>query len=86
LFADFWSLFGVRACQRAGVRYRAPKHFRHTYAHRVLTAGENLAAISTELWHKDVSITARVYAGFLTELKGRNFGSLVVERYGETRR
>lgn len=75
----------LRACRRAGVRYRAPKHFGQTYAHRMLTAGENLAAISAELGHKDVAVTARVYAGFLAELEGRNFGSLAAERYAETR-
>lgn len=72
-----------RACGRAGVRYRAPKHFRHTFAHRMLTAGENLAAISAELGHKDVAVTARVYAGFLPELDGPRFGALAAQRYGE---
>lgn len=72
-----------RACQRAGVRYRPPKQFRHTFAHRMLTAGENLAAISAELGHKDVAVTARVYAGFLAELEGRGFGALAAERYAQ---
>jgi len=75
---DAWK----RACLRAGVRYRAPKQFRHTYAHRMLTAGENLAAISAELGHKDVAVTARVYAGFLAELEARSFGTLAARRYG----
>lgn len=61
--------------------YRAPKQFRHTYAHRMLTAGENLAVISTELGHIDAAVTARVYAGFMAELEGRNFGSLAAEQY-----
>lgn len=76
---DAWK----RACRRAGVRYRAPKQFRHTYAHRMLTAGENLAAISAGLGHKDVAVTARVYAGFLAELEGRGFGTLAAKHYAE---
>jgi len=73
-----------RTCRRAGVRYRPPKHFRHTYAHRMLTAGEDLAAISEELGHKDVSVTARVYAGFLAELPGRRFGARAARAYGQS--
>lgn len=75
----------LHACRRAGVRYRAPTHFRHTYAHRMLSAGENLAAIRAELGHKDVAVTARVYAGFLAELKGCDFGFLAAERYAGRR-
>ena len=73
----------LRKCRQARVRYRAPKHFRHTYAQRMLTAGETLGAISAELGHKDVAVTARVYAGFLAELEDRGFGALAAERYAE---
>lgn len=66
--------------------YRAPKQFRHTYAHRMRTAGENSAANSAELGHKDFSVTARIYAGFLAEQERRNFGSVPAEQYREIRR
>lgn len=75
-----------RACLRAGVRYRPPKHFRHTYAHRMLTAGEDLAAIAREMGHKDVGVTARVYAGYLDEIEGRRFGLKAARHYGPDRK
>jgi hypothetical protein len=50
------------------------------------TAGENSAANSAELGHKDFSVTARIYAGFLAEQERRNFGSVPAEQYREIRR
>ncbi|MGH8606236.1 MAG: tyrosine-type recombinase/integrase, partial [Gammaproteobacteria bacterium] len=74
-----------RTCLRGGVRYRPAKHFRHTYAHRMLTAGEDLAFISRELGHKDLAVTARIYAGLLDEIgAGQDtFGQRANRMYGE---
>ena len=52
----------LEACGRADVRYGPPKQFHHTFAHRMLTAGEHIAAISVEMRHKNIGITAQFYA------------------------
>ena len=76
---DAWK----KACVRADVRYRPPKQFRHTFAHRMLTAGEDIAAISVEMGHENVGITAQFYAGFLRELKSKKFGDKAIVEYGQ---
>jgi integrase len=72
-----------RACRRAGVRYRPPSQLRHTFASRMLTAGEELPAIAREMGHKDVTVTARTYARLLKDLEGRQFGGKAVAAYGK---
>jgi integrase len=72
-----------RACRRAGVRYRPPSQLRHTFASRMLTAGEELPAIAREMGHKDVTETTRTYARLLKDLEGREFGGKAVAAYGK---
>ena len=52
-------------CKNAGVTYRKPYQTRHTYASMQLTEGENLAFISAQLGHTDVSFTLRTYASYI---------------------
>jgi len=51
--------------------------------HRMLTAGEDIAAISVEMGHENVGITAQFYAGFLRELKSKKFGDKAIVEYGQ---
>jgi integrase len=52
--------------KRAGVRYRRPYQTRHTFASRMLSAGEPLAWISRHLGHSTVTMTEQVYAKYIT--------------------
>lgn len=58
--------------KRAGVRYRNPYQTRHTYASMMLSSGENLAWVSSQMGHSNVLITARTYARWIvgTEQQG----------------
>lgn len=55
------------ALRRAGVRYRRPYQCRHTYASRMLSAGEPLAWVSAQLGHSSVLITAQIYARWIPD-------------------
>lgn len=48
------------------VRYRRPYQTRHTFASRMLSAGESLRWLSHHLGHSSVTITERVYAKYIT--------------------
>lgn len=52
--------------KRAGVRYRRPYQTRHTFASRMLSAGEPLAWLSNHLGHSSVTMTESVYAKYIT--------------------
>ena len=58
---ELWST----TCTRAGVRYRPPKHLRHTYASMMLSAGENVMWVAGQLGHADWSVTAKKYARWM---------------------
>lgn len=51
-----------RACERAGIGHRRPKDLRDTFASHLLSAGVQLAYVSSQLGHSDVAVTARHYA------------------------
>lgn len=51
--------------KRAGVRYRRPYQTRHTYASMMLTAGEPLGWIASQMGHTDLSMISRVYARWM---------------------
>lgn len=53
--------------KKAKVRYRNPYQTRHTYASMMLSAGENLAWVSSQMGHSNVLITARTYARWLND-------------------
>jgi len=55
------------ALKRAGVRYRRPYQTRHTYASMMLSSGEPLAWVSSQLGHSSVTTTARIYAKFIPD-------------------
>ncbi len=49
----------------SGVRYRPPKHMRHTYATLALSAGLPVEFISKQLRHTELETTRRHYARWL---------------------
>ena len=53
--------------KKAKVRYRNPYQTRHTYASMMLSSGENLAWVSSQMGHSNVLITARTYARWLND-------------------
>lgn len=57
--------FWIPLLKRADVRYRNPYQTRHTYASMMLSSGENLAWVSSQMGHSNVLITARTYARWI---------------------
>lgn len=53
------------ALKKAGVRYRRPYQTRHTYASMMLTAGEPLGWVASQMGHSDLTMLARVYARWI---------------------
>lgn len=53
--------------EKVGVRYRHPYMMRHTYASMMVSAGENMAWIATQMGHSDISMIARVYGKWMPE-------------------
>ncbi len=58
----------------AGVKYRAPKQLRHTFATLHIAAGENISWVAQVLGHSNVEITLRRYNRYIPDLT-RNDGS-----------
>lgn len=58
-------VFWTRTLKKAGVRYRAPKQMRHTFASQALSAGENIMWVARQLGHKHWTVTARYYARWI---------------------
>lgn len=53
------------AIRRSGIRYRRPYQTRHTWASMMLTAGEPLGWVASQLGHKDLAMLARIYARWI---------------------
>jgi len=49
-------------CDTAGLGHRRPKDLRDTFASQLLSAGVQLAYVSSQLGHGDVAVTAKHYA------------------------
>jgi integrase len=56
-----------KACAEAGVRYRPPKHLRHTYASWALSSGENPLWVAEQMGHEDTTMIFRVYAEWIPQ-------------------
>lgn len=59
--------FWVPALRRAKVRYRRPYQTRHTYASRMLTAGESPMWVAAQLGHSDWGMIRRVYGRWIPD-------------------
>lgn len=53
-------------CKRAKVRVLPPHSMRHSYASTSIADGVDLAALSHDLGHRDVTITGKVYVSYIT--------------------
>ena len=58
-----WSI----ALRKAGVRYRNPYQTRHTYASLMLSAGELLPWISSQMGHSTTAQTTKAYARYIDD-------------------
>ena len=56
-----------RTFKKSGVRRRTPKQTRHTFASRMLSAGEPLLWVSKYMGHSDPSMTLRAYSRFMPD-------------------
>jgi integrase len=57
----------IPVLKKAGVRYRNPYQTRHTYASMMLSAGESLPWLSSQMGHSNVLTTAKIYAHFIPD-------------------
>lgn len=64
----------IKACKQAGVRYRHPYMLRHTYASMMLTAGEDIGWIASQMGHRNPVLTGAIYAKWIPA-DGNNSGS-----------
>lgn len=54
-----------KACEAAKVRYRPPRHLRHTYATWMLMSREDPLWVSREMGHANVAITLKIYTKYI---------------------
>ncbi|MXS85326.1 site-specific integrase [Nitrosomonas sp. HPC101] len=66
--------------KKAGVKYRNPYQTRHTYASMMLSAGEQLAWVSTQMGHSNVLVTINTYARWIPGDGGQ--GSKALKMFG----
>lgn len=59
--------FWAPALRRAKVRYRRPYQTRHTYASRMLTAGESPMWVAAQMGHSDWGMIRRVYGKWIPD-------------------
>jgi len=72
------------ALRRAGVRYRNPYQTRHTYASRMLTAGESPMWVAAQMGHSDWTMIAKVYGKWIPDAQP-NAGMKAVEMFTQTK-
>lgn len=64
---QFREWFWRRALSACGVRYRPPHQLRHTYAHRMISAGYKVAWLREQMGHRSLKYTYDIYGGWLGE-------------------
>lgn len=57
----------IYALERAGVRYRNPYQTRHTFASMMLSAGENIMWVATQMGHVDTEMVMRTYGKWIPD-------------------
>lgn len=57
----------VPALRKAGVRYRRQYQTRHTYASMMLSAGESLMWVGTQMGHADWTMLGRIYGRWIKD-------------------
>ncbi len=52
----------------AEVRYRQPYQLRHTYASTMLSSGENIHWLATQMGHRDATMILRTYGRWIPDV------------------
>ena len=60
-------VFWAPALRRAKVRYRRPYQTRHSYASRMLTAGESPMWVASQMGHNDWGMIRRIYGKYIPD-------------------
>lgn len=55
----------VHTIKKAGVRYRNPYQTRHTYASMMLSGGENIMWVASQMGHVDTEMVMRTYGKWI---------------------
>lgn len=74
----FWKQWN-KVIKKSGIQYRPPYQCRHTYASMLVSKGENLSWVATQMGHVDIEMITRIYAKWIPqadnelgyELKGK---------------
>ncbi|HAT9646103.1 TPA: tyrosine-type recombinase/integrase, partial [Legionella pneumophila subsp. pneumophila] len=57
----------VHTIKRAGIRYRNPYQTRHTYASMMLSGGENIMWIASQMGHVDTEMVMKTYGKWIPD-------------------
>lgn len=57
----------IYALERAGVRYRNPYQTRHTFASMMLSGGENIMWVATQMGHVDTEMVMKTYGKWIPD-------------------
>jgi len=68
-----------KALERSGIRYRRPYQTRHTYASMMLSAGENIMYVASQMGHADWSMLVKVYGKWIPSGAVTKAGDLVAQ-------
>lgn len=68
-----------QALERANIRYRRPYQTRHTYASMMLSAGENIMYVASQMGHADWSMLVKVYGKWIPSGAATKAGDLVAQ-------
>lgn len=77
--------FWAPALRRAKVRYRRPYQTRHTYASRMLTAGESPMWVAAQMGHSDWGMIRRVYGKWIPDAQPEA-GMKAVAMFNQTKK
>ncbi len=71
----------IYALKKAGVRYRNPYQTRHTYASMMLSGGENMMWVATQMGHTDIQMVMKTYGKWIPDTRVKR-GYLPVNNWG----
>ena len=57
----------IHTMKKAGVRYRNPYQTRHTYASMMLSGGENIMWVASQMGHVDTEMVMRTYGKWIPD-------------------
>ncbi|HAT9621503.1 TPA: DUF3596 domain-containing protein [Legionella pneumophila subsp. pneumophila] len=72
----------VHTMKRAGVRYRNPYQTRHTYASMMLSGGENIMWVASQMGHVDTEMVMKTYGKWIPDESAKE-GYSTVTNWGK---